>query len=312
MGLEHGFKDATTDAELIRRRWEKYPFADIGCAIPSDIVVLDLDRGDSEDGFRDFLTRAGQATDKVETPQASSVSGGVHLYLDANGRRFRNKIYFDGTAMDVRTDCITLPSPRSGREWIKPLTLPLLPAPDWIPEDTAKERPPGERREFAGETPYAVAARESACSNIEDAPNKEQGDTLRRECYSIGGYVGGGELDKEATIAALTEAALKMPTYDKRKPWKGREKLVRKQVERGMEKPRNTPKDEPWRISTREEVEEIIRLVDPDGIASGETETEETPEPEQKPEEEASAPKPQARPAKKKKEAPRAISPSSL
>ena len=187
LGLEHGFKDATLDPELIRRRWEKYPFADIGCAIPPSIVVLDLDRGDGEDGFRDFLTRAGQATDKIETPQASSVSGGVHLYLDANGRRFRNKIHFDGTAMDVRTDCITLPSPRSGREWLKPLSLPMLPAPDWIPEDTVKERPPGERREVAGETPYAVAARESACSNIANAPNKEQGDTLRRECYSIGG-----------------------------------------------------------------------------------------------------------------------------
>ena len=123
LGLEHGFKDATTDAELIRRRWEKYPFADIGCAIPSDIVVLDLDRGDSEDGFRDFLTRAGQATDKVETPQCrprprrSFISISMRT-VAASATRF----IFDGTAMDVRTHCITLPSPRSGREWIKPLT----------------------------------------------------------------------------------------------------------------------------------------------------------------------------------------------
>jgi hypothetical protein len=62
-----------------------------------------------------------------------------------------------------------LPGPNNGRHWIKPLTGPFAPAPDWIPEDSTKERPPGEPKPFKGNTPYGLGALKSACSNIENA-----------------------------------------------------------------------------------------------------------------------------------------------
>ena len=72
-------------------------------------------------------------------------------------------------------------------------------------------------RPFTGETPYARAALERAGPAIEAAPNGAQEATLNKECFGIGGLISAGELEVETAIAALTEAALRMPAYAE--PW---------------------------------------------------------------------------------------------
>ena len=189
----------------------------------AEIVVLDIEA----DGFADFEKCEGKPADDIETPAASTAKGGRHLYYAANGRFYRNTVKFGGK-MDTRTSggYVVLPAPDNGRHWIKPLTVPFAPAPigyRGLSQRTIARRAETVRRQY---TLCAGRARERLF-HIETAPNGEQGDTLRRECFSMGGYVGGGELDKEATIAALTEAALKMPVYDKRRPWRGLDRRVR-------------------------------------------------------------------------------------
>lgn len=43
---ERGFHDATTDPAVIAEWWRKSPRANIGVAVPDDVIVLDLDDGD--------------------------------------------------------------------------------------------------------------------------------------------------------------------------------------------------------------------------------------------------------------------------
>jgi hypothetical protein len=43
LGLEHGFLDATSNPDTIKRWWSKWPNALIGAAVPADLVVIDVD-----------------------------------------------------------------------------------------------------------------------------------------------------------------------------------------------------------------------------------------------------------------------------
>jgi Bifunctional DNA primase/polymerase, N-terminal len=50
----HGFKDATTDEEIIREWWGKWPAANIGIPTgePSGIVVLDIDSMETKEKIK--------------------------------------------------------------------------------------------------------------------------------------------------------------------------------------------------------------------------------------------------------------------
>jgi hypothetical protein len=244
----HGLKDATTDEAKILAWWTTWPGADIGWSVPSDVVVLDLDLGRgpdgrSVDGFRDFIEHVGVSPDEVATPQASTPRGGRHMLCAANGAAYKNGVCINGAAIDVRTlgGYIILPRPDSGREWITATTISLAPVPDFIPErPSSPPPPPGAEEPFSGKTsPYARAALDKACEAIATAENGEQEQTLNRECFSIGGLVGAGMLDKEAAIARLAAAALLMPAYAG--PWGDLAAKVSRAVEEGMLKPREHP-----------------------------------------------------------------------
>ena len=239
---EHGLKDASIDETQVRTWWTRSPFADVAWAVPAEIVVVDLDNKSGTDGFKDFMAREGAHPDGVTTPQATTPTGGRHLVYEANGATYRNNVKLDGSAIDLRTDggYVVLPGPGNGRMWLKPLSTPIAQAPKWIaPVPAAETRQPVAARPFTGETPYAAAALERACAAIKTAPNCAQESTLNTECYSIGGLVGGGDLEIETAIAALTAAANAMPAY--RDPWRDLETKVRRAVTEGMREPRTTP-----------------------------------------------------------------------
>jgi hypothetical protein len=155
----HGLKDASTDDTAIRSWWRRWRHADIGWAVPSDIVVANLDcgNGGGGDGLRDFQTEQGVSADNVETPQASTPSGGRHLIFSANGTAYRNGVRINGHAVDLRTEggYIVLPGPKDGRCWLKPLTTPLKPIPAWIAPRPHRTPPQVAPHAFAGATSYA-------------------------------------------------------------------------------------------------------------------------------------------------------------
>ena len=140
---KHGFKDATTDADTIRRWWKRRPNALI--AVPtgaiSGIAVADLDNKNGKDGF------AAVPDWEQRTPViARTRSGGAHLYFQAAGapRCSESEI---APGVDTRGDggyVIVPPSP--GYQWMNGSDLSALPP--W-PDDL---RPPAR-------TPQRRAAR---------------------------------------------------------------------------------------------------------------------------------------------------------
>ncbi len=131
---EHGFKDASANEAAPRAWWARYPYAGIGWAVPAGIVVVDLDCKRRGNGAKDFAEREGAHPDDVDTPQASTPTGGRHLVYEANGAVYRNNVRLDGSAIDLRTagGYVALPMTGNGRAWLKPLSTPLKPVPQWI------------------------------------------------------------------------------------------------------------------------------------------------------------------------------------
>ena len=236
----HGLKDASTNDTAIRSWWRKWRHADIGWAVPADVVVVDLGQKGSSDGLRDFQTEQGVSADDVETPQASTPSGGRHLIFSANGTAYRNGVRINGHAVDLRTEGghIVLPGPKDGRRWLKPLTTPLKPVPAWIAPKPHRTPPRVAPHAFAA-TPYGRKALDRACEEIRCAPNGAQEPTLNRECFSIGGLIAGGQLDHDPAVARLIEAAHAMPAHAE--PWGDLSEKVRRSVADGMRHPRRPP-----------------------------------------------------------------------
>ena len=102
LGLSHGHLDATTDPATIRLWWGNRPKAQVGWAVDADTLVVDIDSKDGRQGYRDFEEREGCAADAVDTPQATTITGGRHLYYAANGRVYKNKVMIDGSGLDTR------------------------------------------------------------------------------------------------------------------------------------------------------------------------------------------------------------------
>src|SRR5208283_626339 len=90
--IKGGFKNASTDPQTIRTWWAWWPHAEIGWAIPAEIVVVDLDCKRGDNGARDFIVHEGVRPDDVMTPQAATTSGGRHLVYSANGSVYRNNV----------------------------------------------------------------------------------------------------------------------------------------------------------------------------------------------------------------------------
>jgi hypothetical protein len=84
----HGFKDATTDAEVIHRWWGRWPAANVAIATGKPGPdVLDVDQREDGSGFAALneLNRAGLTAGVhmiMHTP-----SGGLHAYFTGTGQR---------------------------------------------------------------------------------------------------------------------------------------------------------------------------------------------------------------------------------
>jgi Bifunctional DNA primase/polymerase, N-terminal len=220
---EHGFINATTDEKQIREWWRKWPHADVGWAVPSNVVVTDLDVKHQSDVIAEFERRMGRSCGELETPQASSPTGGLHAIFGANGHKYANAVRVDGCAIDLRTEggYIVLPGANNGRRWLKSLDTPMADAPDWVPTaGKAKAAPAASFQGAKGadaDDPAALVFLDQACAAIRAAKNGEQETTLHRKCFAVGGLVGAGWLKRETAEMRLLDAANAMPAY--REPW---------------------------------------------------------------------------------------------
>ncbi len=137
---EHGFKDATTDATLIRAWWKRWPMALV--AIPtgkaSGRVILDLDNKTGEhEGQRSLERLETEHGELPDTPQAITRTQGSHYYFAAPpGVEVPCSAGKLGEGIDVRGDGGYVIVPGSvGYEWDAahhPADVPLAQIPDWL------------------------------------------------------------------------------------------------------------------------------------------------------------------------------------
>lgn len=91
MSGSHGFKEATTNANLIERAWDRWPDANIGLATgaAAGIWVLDVDGEEGEASLNKLMEELGLLP---ETLVAQTGGGGHHYYFAwPQGREVRNK-----------------------------------------------------------------------------------------------------------------------------------------------------------------------------------------------------------------------------
>ena len=144
---QHGFKDATTDEEQIRRWWRRWPQANIGIptGTASGWIVIDIDPRNG--GNYDALAAMGRMP---TTLTAETGSGGLHLVfayplsLDGKLDNGNNKL---GEGHDVKADggyIVAAPSiHQSGRRYQWITECAPAPLPTWLLKRlTVKDKEP--------------------------------------------------------------------------------------------------------------------------------------------------------------------------
>lgn len=199
----HGVKDATTDPAIIRQHWSAHPRANIGIALPPDVVALDIDVKGGVNGFDSLaaLERAHgplPATRKVKTP-----SGGQHLYFSKPaGRRIKNTVGVR-PGLDVRTHGGYLVGPGSvidGRGYELLADCKPAPAPAWLLDLLA---PPAPSRDT-----YADKAMERAHTAVANAPEGQRNEELNGAAFGLARIAAADRLDWHRAAAQLEQAAL--------------------------------------------------------------------------------------------------------
>jgi hypothetical protein len=145
----HGYLDATCDRATIIQYWQLCPTANIGLAVPSGLVVVDIDD-------RDALQRLKAEDRDLPATTRSTTGRGVHLYY-RTAAEIRNSVgLFPGVDLRGHGGYVVVPPsihPSGARyRWeVPPLPANFADAPDWLLEAVARKpghraRPPEEWR----------------------------------------------------------------------------------------------------------------------------------------------------------------------
>jgi hypothetical protein len=200
-----GFKDATTDPDLIARWWTRRPY-NVGISTgPARLAVL--------------AARAGQPV-PLETRTVRTPSGGTHLYFLAP-HPLPSTCGRLGPMIDTRAmgGYVVAPPSRTavgGYQTINP--APPAPLPGWLldaltpaPPAGASRPCPAMRRTAAARgpvtDPYVFAAFENEVDAVLAARPGTRNDALNRAAYALGQFIAAGRLNESMAIDALTIAA---------------------------------------------------------------------------------------------------------
>ncbi len=248
---------ATTDPDVIRGWWARWPAANVGIVTgsASGLVVLDIDPAKGGHESRAALLPDG-------TPPTLSVvtgSGGVHLYYEHPGEPVPCRVGFR-PGLDLRGDGGLVVAPpsrhKSGREYsfldteaaISPLPPELIAA---LTPVNSNPRPIGKVRPFRGTlTPYAGAALEHEANAVATCPaGTGRHIRLYAAAAALGEMIAGGMLPRPLVEERLREACAFNGMFAERR---GREieKTIAAGIDRGMRSPRGRPVP-PWETRPR-------------------------------------------------------------
>jgi putative DNA primase/helicase len=219
---------ATVEPDQIRDWWARWPCAQ--CAIVtgtrSGLIALDIDvRGDYS-GFA-ALPSVGLAEPPV-TPTAKTPSGGVHWLFRAPGRVVPTTCLSRGVDVRGERASIILP-PGPKRVWASGLAFDEVELARWpeaisdlieVRQTPAAPRPVRMLRATQANSAYMRGALESACREIEQAPNGEQEKILTTQAFKIGRLAEREGVRPEECLGNLVAAGCNMKSFDPQRPWR--------------------------------------------------------------------------------------------
>ncbi len=192
----HGCRDATSDSDVARARWKKWPGANIGAATGSQSVfwVLDIDLPDGPKSLAALEAEHGPLPLTVE---ASTPRGGRHLYW-RHVKGIRNSAGRIGTGLDVRGDggSIVLPpsvlSNGGQYRWVKNGAGAIADAPEWLVKLMLPPPPPPKLEPKPPPTDienYVASAAASELAALSAAQDGTRNDALNRAAFNLAQFV---------------------------------------------------------------------------------------------------------------------------
>jgi hypothetical protein len=259
-----GCYDATTDPEIIRRMWRRFPGSNIGIATgePSGFWVLDVDGVEGEKALAELEAKHGPLPATVVSVTGT---GGRHFLFRHNGEPIKNRAKDIADGLDTRATggYIVAPSskhPDTGKQyrWADGLRPDAIAdAPAWLIEMACgqnrrqRERQSDQRTMGGGESPsgkqggaWAQRALENECRNVAQATEGGRNDRLNVAAFNLGQLVGGEELERGTVERALFAAAVAsgLVADDGEGPVLA---TIRSGLDGGIDKPRKRPEPGP-------------------------------------------------------------------
>ena len=196
----HGYHDATSDSDVARARWKRWPSANIGGATGSrsGFWVLDVDA--HHDGDKSLAALEGEHGPLPPTVETSTPRGGRHLYWrwGADGPEIRNSAGRIGTGIDVRGEGGLIVMPPSvladGRcyRWVKNGVRAIADGPAWLVK-LALPPPPPPRSEPKAPPDniesYVASAAASELAALSAAQVGTRNDALNRAAFNLAQFV---------------------------------------------------------------------------------------------------------------------------
>jgi len=160
--LANGLLNATVDLSLIRRWWERWPWANVGIrtGTPSGIVVIDVDKkAGGLETWEDLQDIHG----RVDTLTSRTGGGGLHLVFTYQDSRLKSDDNVLGDGVDVKAEggyIIAPPSTHaSGEEYRWEDKMQPAPLYDWAYEKWPKHEPSKtEHNNNGGDDPWVSEA----------------------------------------------------------------------------------------------------------------------------------------------------------
>jgi len=247
---EHGIKDATTDEDLIRFWWRKWPYAWPGLAMGGEagVFTLDVDVKNGVDGWA-TLTALGviieQSTPRIRTP-----SGGTHLIFKQPPFPISNSAGKLGPGLDIRsTGGYIIAAGSETAEGVRYefmvgsyLDAPEAPAKllELLKPPPRKEPPAWEPRARAradtAAQAWAQAALDGEIATIRSAVKTTRNTTLNVSSMKVAQVVAGGYLHEGMVRGELFRAALSIGLDEIES-----EKTIDSGFKKGFTEPRHPP-----------------------------------------------------------------------
>ncbi len=181
--------------------------------VSNGLTVLDFDNAEA-------YHRWATAYPELNAPTAST-GRGFHVYIKVGDITGNGKLYFEGVQVgDIKTDggyVVAPPSVHgSGRryEWLMPPWDTETPIVSRLSDIGLSNAPPQPERRTGGAAtptggihPYVKTAFDGELTTLAAATQGERNNVLVRAAYTLGGWIGGGYLNRAEVEAALTQIA---------------------------------------------------------------------------------------------------------